>query len=430
MTLALSGFHSQFDQVLDAELDYQLPEASSIQKVEITDFFVDKGSSVYKQKDKLKFNIRGDGFLRGMNHQLSFIAKVDMTTPATDLASFGRDISGIINKLKIMDGAGNILEEIQDYDILDRLLNDTLPPDYFAANGEIKYGMGVVADRQSWARNGKRYDIQLISGVLRNPILYPLAHQGLQIELTLNDTSRATQTASVAALNYELSDVHFRLEIIKVSTDFLNEFNNRWAKTGVAYHYSSYDSNTKSLTSGKKQTQRLSEDISSLKSFYGAFVVEANLASSTLESQLRDSARIVEYQMKHGSTYIPSQPVVVGTDGHAGVDEELELEKGVDAFVEFERAQKSLSAVLPMNITLKQWYNDGTDDAASTGEKFVLAMNFDKNMGQLVSGAKTKNTPLDIILKFNADPSAFAFFCYLLHDKIATFSSVGLTVEN
>ena len=430
MTLALSGFHSQFDKVLDREMDYQLPEATSIQKVEITDFFADKASSVYKSKDKIKFNIRGDGFLRGMNHQLSFLAKVEMTTPATDDAAFGRDIDSIINKLKIMDGAGNPMEEIQDYDILARILNDTLPPDYFATNGEIKYGMGLLADRQEWAKEGRRYDIQLISGILRNPILYPLAHQGLKVEITLNDTTRGTQSDGTAALNYELTEVHLRLEVVKVSSEYLNEFNNRWAKTGVPYHYTTFDSNSKSLNTSKKQVARVSEDISSLKTYYGAFVVEANLSDDLVQSQKRSSARLVEYQMKHGSTYLPSQPIIVGTDGHDGATNNDELEKGVDAFVEFERAQKTLSAVLPMNINLKEWYDTGTSDATSTGEKFVMSMNFDKSMGDLVSGSKTKNTPLDIIMKFNADPSAHSFFCYLLHDRIATFSSVGMTVEN
>ena len=209
MTLALSGFHSSFDTVLDPELDYLLPDSSSILDVELSEFFATKASEVFKQGDKIVFNIRGDGFLRGVEHLFNFRAKINMAAPATDGAYFSRDIDSIINKLKVMDGAGNELEEIDDYDVLARILNDTLPPDYFASNGEIKHGQGSVADRQSWARNGKRYSIPLISGVLRNPLLYPLAHMGLKLQINLNKTNRATLTSSVAGTGYEVAALEY-----------------------------------------------------------------------------------------------------------------------------------------------------------------------------------------------------------------------------
>ncbi len=430
MTLSLSGFHSSFQQVLDPELDYLLPDSSSILEIELVDFFATKQSETYTAGDKIDFNMRGDGFLRGVEAEFQFVAKVNMTAPATDLASFSRDIDCIINKLKVMDGAGNDLEEIEDYDILARILNDTLPPDYFATNGEIKHGQGVEVDRQSWARNGKRYSIPLISGVLRNPLLYPFAHLGLKIQVQLSSLARATVHASVPAIGYEVSEVKMLLPIVKVSAEYLDDFNQRWSSRGIPYHYTTYDSAESGLLTTQKQTQRISEDISSLKTVYAGFVLEANLSDLSVESQKRDSARQVQYQFKHGSVYIPKQPVITGTDGAAANMRELELEKGVQAFIEFERATKTLSGIAPMNINQDEWYNDGTDRTSSTGEKYVMSMNFDRNISGLVSGTKTKNTPLDVIMKFNANPSTFKMFSYLLHDRIATMSAVGLTVES
>ena len=85
-----------------------------------------------------------------------------------------------IRNLQVQGADGTVLENIQNYNLLSRILHRaTQPNDHNESSASILQGYGDVSERQSWSSNalGRTYAVQLsASGLLSNSKYIPLKY--------------------------------------------------------------------------------------------------------------------------------------------------------------------------------------------------------------------------------------------------------------
>lgn len=166
----------------------------------------------------------------------------------TDTAEKARFVDGlpVFERMVIRSGGGVLLEDIQDYHIIERILNNTKTKQEMDARADIIgdrrgnlaiYGEGHVASISDEDKKGRIFTKDLLSGVLG-------AHQdqyipiglfetsggfSFQIELFLADNSVATRNdkdaASPVAVGYELTDVRLNMEVVQFEDEVMRMFN-------------------------------------------------------------------------------------------------------------------------------------------------------------------------------------------------------------
>lgn len=454
MSLQLSSFHNSFQAMEDPEMDYSLPPRSSIVAENRVKYYP-SNKSTFNAGDKIEFRIDDDAFSRLSEHVVSFRASL---TGAN--GSFPRNIGQLFQDIKIMTGSGQKLEYIQDYDILVQIEDDEENQSAWSGSKQILEGcapvevgitssegdtdnpsntlnavqsqLGSEDDRNSKSQGDRRYCIKLKGGIMNNPVLFPLSHAGLRVEMTLSPIARSCTTTNggTAPTALQLSEVCMLLANVKLDSKFVEGFNARYRDSGVPLYYSTIESNSHNNLAAGTNRLRLSENISSLRAVKSAQILTTKLTDSDAESQVRTSGGVENFQFKWGGEYCPRQPVITG---NGNVQDGSDVERGVEAYVEYMRCIRGLkgdSAGSP-SISADEWYGGAANNIG--GEKFVIASLFNKSPEKdAVSGAKTKNSPLDLIVTYKttaSTPADLTMYSFLYKDSVATLSAQGDLVE-
>ena len=116
-----------------------------------------------------------------------------------------------IRNIQIQGADGSVLENIQNYNLLSRVLHRaTQPSDHNESSASILQGYGDISERQGWGCNGtgRTYAIQLsASGLLANAKYIPLKYLqgGLTLQIELDDFNRCHQASTVGTYSYKIS---------------------------------------------------------------------------------------------------------------------------------------------------------------------------------------------------------------------------------
>jgi hypothetical protein len=425
------GFHSNFDQEVESPAIYRPPPRTAIVSRE-TVKYAPEGKASYGPGDTIRIKVDADGFLDGLMSYLSMTATITGGTAPRFLT----DIQCLFNRVRILDSNQNVLEDIADYNLLHRmLLEATMSTDYKTTAASILQGVAptdLVGDAAAvaWAA-GRQYNVLLLSGVINGGLtskFYPTAHNGLIIEIDLEQASTCIWDTAAGSPTYTVTGVNYVADIVKFDPEYEATFNSRWVNEGVVYPYDTYSSFFQNLN-GSGDRVRVSENLSSLKSVYAGARATADITDVTTDSMatLHDPVNgqgaaitqvnadgLQDYQFKHLNNYFPKQVVVASGSG-------------AEAFSELQKSLGQHQNLLSSgSMTSTSYVPQG---AAGQGEKFIIGQEFERSATH-VSGLRSKNGPLDLILRYGSSQTGASINVYTHFDRLAILSVRGISLED
>lgn len=226
-----------------------------------------------------------------------------------------------IRNLQVQGADGSVLENIQNYNLLSRVLHRaTQPNDHNESSASILQGYGDISERQSWGTNvaGRTYAVQLsASGLMSNSKYLPLKYLqgGLTLQLELDDFAKCHQ-ADTANYSYTIDQVYLHMDLVDFSDEFDAMFRNQLASEGVNLHFDTYSSHIDSLTGGGEVNLEISERASSVKSVYTIIRSNTVINSATTDSQGSWTSReLTKYKYTLGTTDYPRYDVDCSNGG-------------------------------------------------------------------------------------------------------------------
>jgi hypothetical protein len=222
-----------------------------------------------------------------------------------------------IRNIQIQGADGSVLENIQNYNLLSRVLHRaTQPNDHNESSASIIQGYGDITERQSWGCNaeGRVYAIQLsASGLLSNSKYIPLKYLqgGLTIQIELEDFSKCHQAPN-ANFSYLINNVYLHMDLCDFSDEFDAMFRNQLASEGVNIHFDTYSSHIDTLSEGSLNEKHLeiSERASSVKSVYSVTRTTASMNNAGSDSLGTWTSReLKKYRFTLGTTDYPRYEV-------------------------------------------------------------------------------------------------------------------------
>tara|TARA_Y100000361_G_C11161244_1_gene347510 strand:+ start:1929 stop:3608 length:1680 start_codon:yes stop_codon:yes gene_type:complete len=220
-----------------------------------------------------------------------------------------------IRNLQIQGADGSVLENIQNYNLLSRVLHRaTQPEDHSQTSANVLQGYGDINDRQSWGTNtqGHTYAIQLsASGILANSKYIPLKYLqgGLTLQLELEDFARCHQ-AKDANYTYIIDQVYLHMDLCDFSDEFDAMFRNQLASEGVNIHFDTYSSHIDNINDSGDVNIEISERASSVKSVYTVMRKNDNIQDITKDSLgTWTSSELDRYRYTLGTTNYPRYDV-------------------------------------------------------------------------------------------------------------------------
>lgn len=311
----------------------------------------------------------------------------------------------LIKRLRILYG-GMVLEDIQEYSTLARILYDTsVSDDHLSSSGFLLEGTSAstlkdsapIADfsyayssnkntdlMMSYLSNAQTYKRQIIlnamSGILHAKKLLPLKWMAAQfaIEIELNSAEAAFIATTNGQIDYSIDKVAYLTEMVDFDSSFDYAFLTGLKTTGVPIKFSSWHWHTHNL-----QTLTQAQIHERARSIKAAFsVIREQLPRQEVDSEIfyhdcnkrweerqltllgQADATVQEYQYRIGGKYHPAQPVDC-TNGAA--EAYLELSKTINSLGDYSFAA---------NVAPEQWsqHYAGID---YTPTKFVMAMEFE-----------------------------------------------------
>lgn len=430
------GFHSNFDQEVESPAIYKPPPRTAIVSRE-TVKYAPEGKATYGPGDTIRIKVDADGFLDGLMSYLTFKAEV---TVGANSPRFLSDIQCLFNRVRILDSNQNVLEDIADYNLLHRmLLEATMSRDYRESSASVLQGVpptDLKADSTAiaWASTPRLYNVLLLSGVINGGLtskFYPTAHNGLIIEIDLEQASTCIQVNLGETVDYEVTSVNYVADIIKFDPEYEATFNSRWVNEGVVYPYDTYSSFFQNIN-GSGDRVRVSENLSSLKSVYAGARLTADITDETKDSMatLHDPVNgqgvtqvnadgLQDYQFKHLNNYFPKQVVIASGSG-------------AEAFSELQKSLGQHQNLLNSgNLSSFTYTPDGTgvSGGVGSGEKFIIGQEFERSATH-VSGLRSKNGPLDLILRYGSSQTGSSINVYTHYDRLAILSVRGISLED
>lgn len=301
---------------------------------------------------------------------------------------------------------------------------------------------------QRWAREGRYYQIKLLSGFLESRRYLPLRFMPpVEIELTLADFQRshvwapatmqnyavttntgteqspvwtsATQDlesavnngisglnnrgivkasgvtgtyaegkarpeTAVANQTYRIEAVNYVAEMLEFDETFYQAFEMSLAQ-GVTIPYTTFTNHVFAHTGGSADIQ-VAERVRSAKSIFAVMRRNKDLAYPAYPKFLFSQNGLDEFQVKIGTQYFPMQPIKVG-------EENGDLYSG-------HRLLELSKCVAAMSDTTHAM----TIDAQNHTEKFIIGMDLDREFNRLSGLDTTKGLPLYLNLKHRSTP--------------------------
>lgn len=293
-----------------------------------------QSGSKFKPEDTkiIRINLPQQSYLDCANSYLTFRHKICDANSATDAQTdlltnlmntansetcMDNGAFSWIRNIQVQGADGSVLENIQNYNVLSRVLHRaTQPMDHNESSANVLQGYGDISERQSWGCNstGHQYAIQLsASGILSNSKYLPLKYLqgGLTLQIELDDFNRCHQASGTGSYSYVIDQVHYHMDLVDFSDEFDAMFRNQLASEGVNIHFDTYSSHIDTLgTNAGEVNLEISERASSVKSVYTILRETANVSSVATDSTGSWTSReTTKYKYTLGTTDYPRYDV-------------------------------------------------------------------------------------------------------------------------
>ena len=396
--------HPNQNKAVELGAQYRLPTTSSIVSRNQVKVLPSNGTS-FTQNQQITIEIPSVGFLDCAQSFLSF--KIATAAGKTLVAN---NSQAWIERVRISTGRNEILCDIQNYNLLNGVLETLMTHKTYKANaGDVLEGTSTTD-----VTTAQRRCIQLLGGVLdNNGTYFPLKYtNGLIVDIFVASNAKAT-SAGDSALT--ISDVSYVCEFLQMDPQYTAAFEQQFLTTGIKYAFDTYTTSQTTINSTNVNKQ-ITENVRSLKSVY------AVQQQATDALNVYRQARTASVQWKYGSTYVPAQ-AISATDGGS------EMFKATMAAVNLSGDQS-----YDIDINKASWSD--VADGAGEGQKFIIGQNFEKSPSQSMSGSDVTKQPLSVALtystedeanKTNKNPAttAVTLTTFVHYDSIAIFSAQG-----
>lgn len=398
--------------------------------------------------NRVVFNIPAypNSFINPKRSYISFKGKVESTTSA-DNARFVDGLP-VIERLVLRAGNGVILEDIQDYYLIERILNSAMDKESLEAKGDLvgdrrayltEAGAGGVDDIYTEDKAGRIFTKDLLSGVLGK-------HQDMYVPVGLFETSggfsfqlelylapdaiSCRNDTGANTVSYELTDMRMNLEIVQFEDEIMRMFNTAVLKgNAIEMPFKSFRLHRSVVQGVQSIDVNITESAHNIDTVYtailpttyantqkqGTFTTVDALTTDNISGHggVRSTNVVDKYQFRYGTKYYPTDKVENNgtTDTNASYLASL---SSVDALSKPTwLASRSISGK-------RNWENNYF---ISQGFKSFAGRNVLNGLNTSSSGA-----PLQLFLEFTANASvivnSFVQAQHRLHIKAGGMASL------
>jgi hypothetical protein len=358
----------------------------------------------------------------------------------------------VFRRLLLKNSRGQVLEDIDSYDTLCRIMNNMKPKTQLESKKTTHKETRVEPELMSFA-TGQNVIHELHSGVLGHqqeymiPVSAMAATSGyaFQLELWLNDSSKVvfgSKTTTVSN-DYTLTDVSYDVELLEVSPEIMSDINSELSQgSQIPIPYKSWRHHVSHMSSGSDYKANISESAQNVSAIYTimrpqsqASVVlgliedkekyqvndpykffggRKTIASATSDTLTATNAPqfVTKYSYKYGSKYYPLQPVDLDADST------IALENIVAGF-EMDEKMPFISETLKLT--------DGTTVPRYESVDFMIAQNFKTTNDLILNGLNAASTgsPIEVNIKFNASVTNMEILSFVEQTNVLFISKGG-----
>lgn len=301
--------------------------------------------------NRVVFNIPAypNSFINPKRSYISFKGKV-ASTVALDKARFVDGLP-VIERLVLRAGNGVILEDIQDYYLIERILNSAMDKESLEAKGDLvgdrrayitgtgtSTATGQVANIYTEDKAGRIFTKDLLSGVLgkHQDMYVPVGlfetsgGFSFQLELYLATNAIACRNDTGAnAVSYELTDMRMNLEIVQFEDEIMRIFNTAVLKgNAIEMPFKSFRLHRSVVQGVQSIDVNITESAHNIDQVYtailpttyantqkaGAFTTADELTTDNLSgdggtSSSNSNYQVKMYQFRYGTKYYPTDKV-------------------------------------------------------------------------------------------------------------------------
>lgn len=369
------------------EQNYVVPSASYFYNNLIASSVASKRRTV-KHRPQSSFNYTGGQTIifklpseSYLDTRCSYILYQLVLNSTADKTSF-LGSNSLISRLVIKDGSSQIIEDINNYHYIHRLITLAMAPSDQDNSKEILYGSGrefmvspeVTGNANGATSNGKYFILTLdLSGIFSNYKYIPLKRleNGLYVEITLSKNTDVL-LSSAAGKTYELRDVQFVCDMIDFDDTFEKSLDEYLKQMPLELYFHTYSNHYFAL-SGASNSVVVSDKSSSLKDVYMCMTNDLNTSGA-------DSYKLNSYQftppapqfsvsLQIGNERIPSNP----------------LTTAVECYTELLKSFNTLDDLVLRGQLNRTRYTSGKAPAAGTDDgecvSFVMGLNLEAHVG-------------------------------------------------
>jgi len=379
------AFHPTVNEVVPYSAQYSFPSQATRQSKRTVKLTPKNNSAIYSSGSVIRYEFPASGYLNPNTTYLGFNVnvKVGGATPFANgatLASgfeFQQGIQSVFRRLRILYGS-LVLEDIQDYNILQRIFTETvLPTGSLQSSNAIYQGLGPSRRNintttnftaapyapsysrfnyhstsnedtpANWGITSRRYHIPINSGLFQQHNLLPLKFMAsqLSIELEIADAvdccicvlGTGAGATVPTALTVQVGLPELVSELLEFDSDFDQAIYNVM-EVGLPIYYQSWHVTTQNVTPNLTVQLNVQESARSVRYALAVILDDNNrtlrrdahhfiagLQATAVDAIATDNgstssfnqSALESYQWRLGGTYYPSQPVAV-MSGNSG----------------------------------------------------------------------------------------------------------------
>lgn len=326
-----------------------------------------------------------------------------------------RDGVPIFNRLVLKASNGIVLEDIQDYDVLEKVFNlvkdsstkdvdSTLEGDYGEAIEQLVTAAeattfnGLLAIEFS---NGKTYLKKLLSGVIGAyqsayvPLNLMAGNGGyaLQMELYMNPAEscmKQTVSGTGPTPSYTVDNLQLQLEVLTMSPEICDKFNSAiCGGQELVLPFNSFRSHIHTHSTGTKTQVYINENVTDLQRLWT--VIRASAPGFGAEydfiggSKHTGGVKVSDYQYRYGTSFKPLAKCEVGE------------RSSVVALANLMSSINSLVSGTPFLAKNKRT----TTNARYDNDAFVLCQSFEYSEDDFKNGLNTTSSGAPVQLEIN-----------------------------
>lgn len=250
MSLVSHGVHSNQKVSVPDQLKYLLPQNSVPSRREVRSIRPASGSTFSDTgTSSILIHIPPVAYLDTKETFLQF--KISATGTNVEYSGNGHCF---IRRLQIRSGAGDVIEDINNYNVLQRMLSDFTVSQQLRDNAmSTLEGYGTQAVRRLWSAAGKTVSIQLLAGLFKSQKFLPMKYLkgGMYLEITLDSSVNCMMT-STGASTYALSEVQLTTSYVSFSQDIDQAVSSAIKTKGLQIHFASFASSVMTSTNSNE----------------------------------------------------------------------------------------------------------------------------------------------------------------------------------